>query len=181
MPHASALPPLLVPEPAKSPLTPRVLVACPDARPPAYQAVVGLARAGMLDRFVTSFYDPGDGPIHAIGRRFAPAGFARIVYIGEGGAPPQHYREELIHLPEGRGVRAYARAVEDVYLVLRGVLTVGWEEGGASVEQRLGPKDLVFNPAGRAHYFRNDGLEPAQFMMVVGTPDPEDVRFQARG
>ena len=31
-----------------------VIVACPDARPPAYQAVIGLNRAGRLDRFVTS-------------------------------------------------------------------------------------------------------------------------------
>lgn len=112
--------------------------------------------------------------------RWESAGFARVPYIGEGGAPARHYREELIHLPEGRGVRAYARAVEDVYLVLRGVLTVGWEDDGTVVEQRLGPKDLVFNPAGRAHYFRNEGLEPAEFMMVVGTAEPEDVRFQAR-
>ena len=110
-----------------------------------------------------------------------PAGFARLVYIGEGGAPPRHYREDFIHLPEGRGVRAYARAVEDAYLVLRGVLTVGWEEGGVTVEQRLGPKDLVFNPPGRVHSFRNEGLEPVQFMMAVGTPDAEDVHFQARG
>lgn len=109
-----------------------------------------------------------------------PAGFARLVYIGDGGAPPRNYREDLIHLPEGRGVRAYERSVEDVYFVLSGVLTVGWEDGGVAVEQRLGPKDLVFNPAGRVHSFRNDGVEPVQFMMVVGTPDREDVRFQAR-
>ena len=108
-----------------------------------------------------------------------PAGFARVVYIGEGGAPPRNYREDLIHLPEGRGVRVYQRPVEDVYFVLRGVLAVGWEEDGVSVEQRLGPKDLIFNPPGRAHSFRNDGFEPAEFMMVVGTGQPEDVRFQA--
>ena len=33
-----------------------VLVACPDARPPAYQAVVGCARAGLLDAFLTAYY-----------------------------------------------------------------------------------------------------------------------------
>jgi glycosyltransferase involved in cell wall biosynthesis len=31
-------------------------VGCPDARPPAYEAVAGLAGAGRLSRFVTSFY-----------------------------------------------------------------------------------------------------------------------------
>lgn len=37
----------------------RIVVACPDARPPAYQAAIGLSRAGLLQHFVTSFhYDP---------------------------------------------------------------------------------------------------------------------------
>jgi mannose-6-phosphate isomerase-like protein (cupin superfamily) len=108
-----------------------------------------------------------------------PAGFARMVYIGEGGAPAGTYRKDLVHLPRGSGVRAYERDVEDAYLVLEGCLTVGWEEGGRTVEKRLGPKDLAFNPAGRPHYFRNDGVEDAQFMMVVGTPKPEDVTFRA--
>jgi hypothetical protein len=37
----------------------RALVACPDARPPAYEAVAGLAASGRLDRFVTGIYDTG--------------------------------------------------------------------------------------------------------------------------
>jgi starch synthase len=54
-----------------------VIVACPDARPPAYQAVIGLSRFGRLDRFVTScYYDP-DGPLATLARRLAPARFAR--------------------------------------------------------------------------------------------------------
>ena len=54
-----------------------VIVACPDARPPAYQAVVGLNRAGRLDRFVTScYYDP-DGPLATLARRLAPGRFAQ--------------------------------------------------------------------------------------------------------
>ena len=84
---------------------------------------------------------------------------------------------DLIRLPQGRGVRSYVRDVEDAYLVLEGVVTVGWEEDGRTVEQRLGPKDVMLNPAGRRHWFRNDGFADAEFMMVVGTPKPEDVRF----
>lgn len=56
---------------------PRVLVACPDARPPAYQAVIALARASLLQRFETSFYYKGDGLLSALGRRLAPARFGR--------------------------------------------------------------------------------------------------------
>jgi len=107
-----------------------------------------------------------------------PAGFARLVYIGEDAAPPQRYRMDMIHLPRGAGIRAYARDVEDTYFVLDGVLTVGWEENGKVVEQRLGARDLIFNPAGRKHYFRNDGPTDVQFTMVVGTPEPETEKFQ---
>ena len=52
-----------------------VVVACPDARPPAYQAAIGLNRAGQLGRFVTSsYYDP-TGFLATIGRRLAPTQF----------------------------------------------------------------------------------------------------------
>jgi glycosyltransferase involved in cell wall biosynthesis len=34
-----------------------ILVGCPDARPPAYEAVAGLADAALLGSFATSFYD----------------------------------------------------------------------------------------------------------------------------
>jgi oxalate decarboxylase/phosphoglucose isomerase-like protein (cupin superfamily) len=63
--------------------------------------------------------------------------------------------------------------------VLDGVVTVGWEENGKTVEQRLGARDLIYNPPGRAHYFRNDGPGDARFTMVVGTPAPESVVFAA--
>jgi mannose-6-phosphate isomerase-like protein (cupin superfamily) len=85
---------------------------------------------------------------------------------------------ELVHLPKGCGVQLYEREVEDVYFVLEGVVTAGWEEGGRIYEERLGPKDVIFNPPGRRHYFRNDGVEDAQFMMVVGSPKPEKVAFK---
>ena len=107
------------------------------------------------------------------------AGVARSVYIGKGGAPPDQYLVEMIHLPKGVAVHGYARPVEDVYFVLEGCITVGWAEAGHVTEMGLGPKDAIFNPAGRVHYFRNDGAADATFMMLVGTAEAEDVRFQA--
>jgi mannose-6-phosphate isomerase-like protein (cupin superfamily) len=107
------------------------------------------------------------------------AGFARSVYIGEGGAPPGQYRMDMIHLPKGIAVRGYVRPVEDAYLVLKGCLTVGWEKAGHTVEERLGPKDVIFNPAGQVRCFRNDDVADAEFMLLVGTSRPEDIRFQA--
>ena len=107
------------------------------------------------------------------------AGFAHFVYIGEGGAPPGRYCMDIIHLPKGIAVRGYARSVEDVYFVLEGCITVGWEEAGQTTEERLGPKDAIFNPAGRIHYFRNDGVADAAFMLLAGTARSEEVCFQA--
>ena len=107
------------------------------------------------------------------------AGFARLAYVDEGGAPPQHYRMDMIHLPAGRGVQSYSREVEETLFVLEGVLTVGWEQDGEVVEQHLGTRDLIFTPAGRRRYFRNDGVADVQFTMSVGAPQPEPVVFKA--
>ena len=107
------------------------------------------------------------------------AGFARLAYVGEGGAPASTYSMEMIHLPRGVAIKPYAREVEDVYFVLEGAITVGWEQDGEVVERRLGERDLMFNPAGRPHYFRNDGVSDAQFSMVVGSPKPQPVTFVA--
>jgi oxalate decarboxylase/phosphoglucose isomerase-like protein (cupin superfamily) len=88
---------------------------------------------------------------------------------------------DMIHLPRGVAIKPYVREVEDVYFVLEGAITVGWEKDGEIVERRLGERDLMFNPAGRAHYFRNDGAADAQFTMVMGSPKPQPVAFDAAG
>ncbi len=55
-----------------------VVVACPDARPPAYQAVIGLGRAGLLQRFLTSsYYDP-EGLLATLARRLDPNRLSRL-------------------------------------------------------------------------------------------------------
>jgi len=106
-------------------------------------------------------------------------GLGRLAYIGGDGAPPGRYSMELVHLPKGVAVRGYTRPVEDAYFVLEGCVTVAWEESGHRVEERLGPKDVILNPAGRMHYFRNDGVTDAQFLLLAGTSSGADVQFQA--
>jgi hypothetical protein len=54
-----------------------VLVACPDARTPAYQAALGLARAGRLGRLITAYYHSGEGVVWKAARRVAPRVTAR--------------------------------------------------------------------------------------------------------
>ncbi len=54
-----------------------VLIACPDSRPPAYQAAVGLGRAGLLGSFLTAtYYDPA-GRMARLARKLAPRRFER--------------------------------------------------------------------------------------------------------
>lgn len=105
-----------------------------------------------------------------------PSGITRKAYIGNGGAPAGRFTKELVHAPVGCRVEARTREVEDAFFVMAGCLTVGWEEDGVVVEERLGPRDAVFNPAGRAHYFRNDGIEDAEFLWISGAAAAEGAR-----
>ena len=57
--------------------SPTVLVACPDARPPAYEAAAGLAEIGWLQTFLTATYHGGEGRLSTLGRKVAPDQFAR--------------------------------------------------------------------------------------------------------
>jgi mannose-6-phosphate isomerase-like protein (cupin superfamily) len=85
---------------------------------------------------------------------------------------------DLVDLPRNTEVHAYSRPVEEAYFVLSGCLAVGWEERGHMLEDRLGPKDMILNPAGRVHYFRNDSVGASEFMMLVGTPRAEEIEFR---
>lgn len=108
-----------------------------------------------------------------------PAGFTRKVYVGPGGIQSDTCRKEMLGVPSGVGVKPYARDVEDAFLVLEGSLTVGWEEDGKTVEAELGPLDLVLNPAGRRHWFRNNSAGSCTVWSVIGDAGAETVQFQA--
>lgn len=106
------------------------------------------------------------------------AGFTRKVYVGPGGVASDTCRKEMLGVPAGVGVKPYARDVEDAFMVLEGSLTVGWEQDGERVEAELGPRDLVLNPAGRRHWFRNNSAGPCTVWSVIGADQPETVRFE---
>jgi glycosyltransferase involved in cell wall biosynthesis len=72
----------------------RVRIACPDARPPAYQAAVACAGAGVLDGLVTGYYYRG-GPAPWL-RALAPGPSDRLDRFlrrrHEPGIPPERVR-----------------------------------------------------------------------------------------
>lgn len=107
------------------------------------------------------------------------AGFTRKIYCGPGGVETDTCRKEMLGVPSRVGVQPFVRDVEDAFLVLEGSLVVGWEEGGEKVEIELGPRDLVKTPAGRKHWFRNNGAGHATVWYIVGSAEPETVKYVA--
>jgi glycosyltransferase involved in cell wall biosynthesis len=57
---------------------PRILVACPDARPPAYEAVAGFAKSGRLESFHTGYYYGGADRTTVLARQYAPCHYLKL-------------------------------------------------------------------------------------------------------
>ena len=169
------------------PLPPTYLTH-PSKDPEDLAARFGAATPEKVTRLDPTSDDPRhrDLAAHVVRRRDLapvadPAGFTRVAYIGAapGAAEPEHYRMDVVDLPAGRGVAPYARGVEEALFVHDGELAVTWEENGVTVEQVLSARDLLLSPPGRMHAFRNPGIRPVRFSMVVGEPGPETVAFTA--
>jgi mannose-6-phosphate isomerase-like protein (cupin superfamily) len=119
-------------------------------------------------------------------RGFPELARAQMRYIGAGGSPksddpdtlkPGAFTLSLIHQPVGKFAACHSHEVVEHFLVLGGVLTVGWvfgDTGGEEViEARLGPLDMVLNQRGRPHGFRNDGVGPVLMSISVGGGMPK--------
>ena len=106
---------------------------------------------------------------------------AQMRYIGAGGSPkaddpgtlkPGQFTLSLVHQPVGKYAACHFHEVVEHFLVLSGVLTVGWAWGDEVIEARLGPMDMVLNEVGRPHGFRNDGVDPVLMSISVGSGMP---------
>ena len=107
---------------------------------------------------------------------------AQMRYIGAGGSPkvddpntlkPGDFTLSLIHQPVGKYAACHSHEVVEHFLVLDGVLTVGWAWGEEVIEARLGARDMVLNQRGRPHGFRNDGVGPVLMSISVGSGAPK--------
>ncbi len=106
---------------------------------------------------------------------------AQMRYIGGGGSPKindpgtlpaEHFTFSLVWKPAGNFAASHTHEVVEHFLILSGVLTVGWIWGDEVIEARLGPGDMVLNAVGRPHGFRNDGVEPVLMQITVGSGKP---------
>jgi len=113
---------------------------------------------------------------------FAELARAQMRYVGAGGSPkiddpntlkPGAFTLSLVHQPVGRYAACHSHEVAEHFLVLDGVLTVGWAFGDDIIEAQLGPYDMVLNQSGRPHGFRNDGVGPVLMSISVGSGSPK--------
>ncbi len=108
-------------------------------------------------------------------------------FIGAGGSgkhgdptviPPRGFTLSIMYVEPGQGNAAHTHEVEEVFFVLRGLLTVVLEdEAGNRVETRLGPWECISCPPGVIHGYRNDGLEPVYFQVMLGRAKPETMGY----
>lgn len=106
---------------------------------------------------------------------------AQMRYVGGGGSPKVNdpgtlpagrFTFSLVWKPAGNFAASHTHEVVEHFLILSGVLTVGWVWGEEVIEARLAPGDLVLNAVGRPHGFRNDGVEPVLMQITVGSGKP---------
>jgi glyoxylate utilization-related uncharacterized protein len=89
-----------------------------------------------------------------------------------GRVTPTHFTFAVDALTRGGETPAYDRDVEEAFMVIDGALDVETvDAAGASVTQRLGPRDLALVPAGVRRRLVNRDAATARFATIVGAID----------
>ena len=88
--------------------------------------------------------------------------------------PAKHFTLSIMYVPPGQGNASHTHEVEEVFFVLKGIVSVFFEdETGRRIDVKLGPWDCVSCPAGVIHGYQNDGIEPVYMQVMAGTAKPE--------
>ena len=108
---------------------------------------------------------------------------AQMRYVGGGGTGAHddpniikagHFTLSTMILPAGHeGPLHLHTDVEELFFVLEGQLTCIWSDGKQQIERTLGPRDLVWIPAGIWRGVRNDGDKDTMFLTMLGAQKPE--------
>lgn len=107
-------------------------------------------------------------------------------FIGGGGSgktdplaiPPGGFTLSIMYVGPGQGNAAHTHEVEEVFFVLRGLLSVFLEdEKGERTEVRLGQWECISCPAGVVHGYINDSLEPVYFQVMLAKAKPETMGY----
>jgi mannose-6-phosphate isomerase-like protein (cupin superfamily) len=154
-------------------------------RPPDLQ---GLSIEDIAQRYIRQFRD-----ISADWEAFEDSkieGFKRAQhrFIGAGGSgkhedpdviPAGSFTLSIMHVEPGQGNAAHTHEVEEVFFVLKGMLTVFIEEEGTGhrIDKRLGPWECISCPPGVVHGYINESLEPVYFQVMLGRGKPEAMGY----
>jgi mannose-6-phosphate isomerase-like protein (cupin superfamily) len=85
-----------------------------------------------------------------------------------------HFTLSTMIIPPGNEGPLHLHSdVEELFFVLEGQLTCIWSDGNRQVERKLGPRDLIWIPAGVWRGVRNDGDKEAAFLTMLGAQKPE--------
>lgn len=97
----------------------------------------------------------------------------------DGAIPPRGFTLSIMYVEPGQGNAAHTHEVEEIFFVLRGMLTVFFEdeETGERETRRLGPWECVACPPGVVHGYVNDSLEPVWFQVMLGRGRPETMGY----
>ncbi len=88
--------------------------------------------------------------------------------------PARGFTLSVMYVPPGQGNASHTHEAEEVFFVLKGHLTVFFEdETGRRLDTVLGPWDCVSCPAGVIHGYHNNTLEPVYTQVMVGKAQPE--------
>ena len=107
---------------------------------------------------------------------------AQMRYVGGGGTGAHddpniikagNFTLSTMILPPGNeGPLHLHTDVEEIFFVLEGSLTCIWSDGTNNVERTLGPRDMVWIPAGVWRGVRNDGSADTLFLTLLGAQKP---------
>jgi mannose-6-phosphate isomerase-like protein (cupin superfamily) len=108
---------------------------------------------------------------------------AQMRYVGGGGTGAHddpnivkagHFTLSTMILPPGsEGPLHLHKDVEEIFFVLEGSLTCVWSDGKSEIERTLGPRDMVWIPAGIWRGVRNDGNVETLFLTLLGAAKPQ--------
>ena len=108
---------------------------------------------------------------------------AQMRYVGGGGTGAHndpniiqaaHFTLSTMILPAGNvGPLHLHTDVEEIFFVLEGSLTCIWSDTQSQTERTLGPRDLIWIPAGIWRGVRNDGFTDAVFLTLLGAEKPK--------
>ena len=84
----------------------------------------------------------------------------------------------IIEQPAGHIQPLHHHPEEEILFMLKGEATIVWQDGEETVERKVGPWDMVYNPPGIVHGLRNDSDEDCFFQVMLGNPRPNRPLYQ---